>query len=471
VRRGDNDPTTMRLLLTGDIHIGRTSTRLPSGGDGSGARAVDAWERIVETAIAERCEMLLLSGDVADQENGFWEAVGPLERGIARLAEHDITTIAVSGNHDHGVLGRLAETLDRRRFALLGRGGTWERITIRDGTDRPILHLDGWSFPRERVGESPLDSYKFPRVGDAPILGMVHGDLDAPNSPYAPLRSDKLCALPPQGWLLGHIHKPSLTTRTPGQPWILYPGSPQALDPGESGVHGAWIVEIEQGRLGRPRMIPLSSVRYEPLSIDVSVVTDCDSLDAHLSRAIRTAADAFADEAGSPLKHLVLRIQLAGECRWPPMLARSIEGLRASESHDFGAFTCVIDRILDETTPYIDLPEAARSPSALGVVARLLLALEETSDTDAPGEHRDGATRREVDSLIEQTRRDLENLLANNRFAALAEESLGVEAVRERLRIQARRLLGALMAQSPLASPLASPLEIDDRAIGSESEA
>ena len=39
-----------------------------------------------------------------------------------------------------------------------------------------------------------------------------------------------------------------LEGRSGAGPVILNPGSPQAMDPGEQGRHGAWIVELGRGR-------------------------------------------------------------------------------------------------------------------------------------------------------------------------------------------------------------------------------
>ncbi len=134
----------MKILCTGDLHVGRRASRLPVDWCGTECSCAAVWERIVELAIRERVDLVAVSGDLVDRANRYYEAIGPVERGVRILAKAGIQTVAVAGNHDFDVLPRLAESL-AGDLQLLGTDGNWQRITIqRDGGDR--LHVDGWSF-------------------------------------------------------------------------------------------------------------------------------------------------------------------------------------------------------------------------------------------------------------------------------------------------------------------------------------
>src|SRR5690625_108199 len=76
----------MKILCTGDLHLGRRSSRLPEHIDGRAHSSASAWGRVVDLAIAERVDLVLLSGDLIDDANRFYEALGPLEVGLRRLA-------------------------------------------------------------------------------------------------------------------------------------------------------------------------------------------------------------------------------------------------------------------------------------------------------------------------------------------------------------------------------------------------
>jgi len=193
----------VRILCTGDLHIGRRPTRLPAGA-GERLSAAQAWHDVVAAALERSVDLVILTGDVVDRENRYFEAFGPLEAELHQLAQAKIPVVAVAGNHDYDVLPRLAQSFPEN-FRLIGAGGRWERVSCRFQTG--LIHLDGWSFPREQVTSDPLLSYSFSPPGEGILLGLVHGDLDQAGSPYAPLSS----ALLQQAWGRGRP--------TPFPPW------------------------------------------------------------------------------------------------------------------------------------------------------------------------------------------------------------------------------------------------------------
>ncbi len=371
----------LRILVTGDLHIGRTSSRLPTSipPDSEILRAVNGWHSIVDHAVNNDVDLLLLTGDVADQDNKFWEAIGPLQTGLRRLAEHGVRTLAVSGNHDHDVLPRLAEALgDEGNFMLLGRGGQWQRETITvDG--RPVLHVDGWSFPEKVVNHDPVLSYPAWGGHGVAVLGLVHGDLDDPASRFAPLSLARLTAQPVDGWLLGHIHKPQLCAQ--GPPLVLYPGSPQALDFGERGVHGPWQFEVDAGRVGPPRQVPMSCCRYDEIKIDLTGIPDNAGFETAVLGAVQDAEQRIAVESGDGLEALSLRLRLTGRT---PLFDR-ISSLSETLLDYTGATSSLavrIDKIYPEVLPEIDLESLARGSTPLAVAARMLHEVETTPDAD-----------------------------------------------------------------------------------------
>jgi len=371
----------LRILVTGDLHIGRTSTRLPRSipADSETLRAVNGWHSIVEYAVTHGVDVLILTGDLADEDNKFWEAIGPLQTGLRRLADHDVRTLAVSGNHDHDVLPRLADALGGEgNFTLLGRGGRWQRETITaDG--RPVLHVDGWSFPAKVVNNDPVLSYPAAPGHGVAVLGVVHGDLDLSASRYAPLSLARLTAQPVDGWLLGHIHKPQLYAQV--KPFVLYPGSPQALDfgIGERGAHGPWQFEIDAGRVEAPRQIPMSCCRYDEIEIDLTGVTDDTGLETAVLGAVRGAEERMTLESGDGLQALSLRLRLAGRTPLFDRLAALSESL-LDYTGSAGNLAVRIDHVQTEVLPEIDLESLARGSTPLAVAAGLLHAVQTTPD-------------------------------------------------------------------------------------------
>ena len=181
----------MKLLAAADIHLGCPPARvLPDWAAAFSPRR--AFERLVDAAIQEEVDALLLAGDVAHEEQFFYEAFGTLRQGVERLQGKGIPLVAVAGNHDTAVLPELAEAVDDpQAFRLLGRGGQWEStdLACQDGTR---VRVWGWSFPEAHHGENPLADFPGPGE-DAPawVLGLLHANRGARTSPYAPVPDRK----------------------------------------------------------------------------------------------------------------------------------------------------------------------------------------------------------------------------------------------------------------------------------------
>lgn len=434
----------MRVLCTGDLHIGRSPSKATAGPAEREWSARAAWSAIVDLAIAERVDLLAISGDLVDADNAYFEAVGPVEEGVRRLSEAGIPVAAVAGNHDAGILPRIFDRVGSDTVRLLGRGQTWERWTLSGVDGAPRLHIDGWSFAAKHVAVDPLASRPAWPEDGVPVLGIVHGDLDASASRYAPLNRAALHARPVALWLLGHIHVPRLVTTPAGAP-ILYPGSPHALDPGETDVHGVWLLDLGR-RDALPELRPLSPVRYEATTVDVggSATVD-DALDrvrTHIRARLVAAADGAA---GERLRVLSLRVRVVGAIDWPAAALRA----RAADLRDadewLGAARVHLDDIEIAVHRAHDLAALARVIDPPGVVARLLLELR----ADPPG---DGAS--EILRRAAATAGATAAIAGFDRWRPLGEhddDQRGIapdaEALRATVVAQAEALLDALIAQ------------------------
>ncbi len=383
----------MRLILTGDLHLGRSSSRISDSLNPGLLRSVSAWSRIVDLAIQKNAQIVCLSGDITDQANKFWESVGPLKEGINRLAANGILTVAVAGNHDFDVLPQLADQLSSEHFKLLGRNGKWERLEVRL-TNGEALNINGWSFPDKNVSVSPLESYNLNHDPSIPTIGLIHGDLNAVSSNYAPLALSSLQALS-GNWLLGHIHAPDLIT---GSSWILYPGSPQALDPGEPGAHGPWVVEIENGNFNQPIQYPISTVWYETLTIDISLVQEAVDLPKIIIEKTEEKVKLILKKGGPFLKHISLRLNLTGNTKIVSQVNEITDELVSDFHLLIDSVHVSINKIENNTLPETNLKELAQTGTAVAVVAELLLELEKSEISEKYAE------------LIQHTVKQLEQL-------------------------------------------------------------
>lgn len=420
----------MKILVTGDLHLGRRPARLPEEAREDSRLGTDAvWLALVETALARGVDVVALTGDVVDRDNRFFEALGPLERGLRRLAAAGVDLVAVGGNHDFDVLPHLADQLASPRFHLLGRGGRWERLRL----ERPggeALAFDGWSFPDRQFAADPLASYDLREDERLAAVGLLHAEVGAAASPYAPTSPGRLRAQPVVAWLLGHVHAPGLVAGE-GPP-LLYAGSLQPLGLGEPGVHGPWILELRGRRVERLEQLPFARLRYEEVRVDAAGARSRADLEGPAAGALRRRLAAAEAEGGGHLRWLVARLVLTGRAALGSGFADFARGVRVDRPTAGDAAAAVVE-VADRTLPPYDLHRLAAARDPPGVLAAALLHLQEGGERELA---------REAAARLSQ----VHDATAYGRLAGLAPPPGDAEA-RDLLLRSGYRLLEALLAQ------------------------
>jgi hypothetical protein len=286
--------------------------------------------------------------------------------------------LGVVGNHDVEALPRLARMI--AGFELLGEGGRWEsRVIEKDG--RPAVEILGWSFPERQVRSSPvaelLRNPLAPEHPGIPRIGLLHGDLDASGGSYAPFTSAELRKAGLEAWLLGHIHKPSLSTDNRG-----YLGSLVGLDPSETGQHGPWLVRITAAGEVVARQLATAPLCWECRDFSVAIDESHEDVgDRLLDEAGRVARE--VQDRGSAPQALGLRLRLVGPSRHYDALRRYVvDGRWNGLMRQAGETLVFINKVLDGLDLALDLEETARGDDPPALLARKLLILEQ------PGEER-----------------------------------------------------------------------------------
>ena len=359
----------MKILAVGDIHLGRTPSRLPSDLSPRELGPAEAWRRTVEVALEAEVAAVLLAGDVVDRDEDFFEAYRELESGVRRLADEGIAVIGVAGNHDVEVLPRLVRHIPR--FRLLGAGGKWESCRIAEGEE--AVTLWGWSFPRARFAASPLADQRFERLPGI-NLGLLHCDRDAGvDSPYAPVGGQELQRAGLDGWLFGHIHRPdALSAASPSG----YLGSLSGLDRGEPGPRGPWMIRVAEGRIVEVSHLPLAPLRWEVLEVDLEGIGDAAEARERLLAAM-VALDERVSSATVAPRAVGLSVTFTGRTAFGSAATEAIPAEDRSAIHNGTAGTrFFIHRMDADTRPEVDLDELARRRDPVGLLAARLLRLE-----------------------------------------------------------------------------------------------
>ena len=120
-------------------------------------------------------------------------------------------------------------------------------------------------------------------MGSTPYtIGMFHGEIDRWRG--------VLPGLPVDYWALGMRHKRRIVQAS--KPYIVYPGTPQAAEPVETGPRGVYLVDIEEDGATTVRFHALDAIRWATLDVDISgVASEADLLallKTHVERRIES---------------------------------------------------------------------------------------------------------------------------------------------------------------------------------------
>ena len=354
----------MRFIHASDLHIDSPLRGLDRY-DGAPVERLrsatrSALERLVDRALAERVDFLLLAGDIYDRD---WQDfhTGLFFRGqMVRLERAGIRCFIVQGNHDaQGVISRQL-TLPSNVTVFSSRAAQTIRL------DELSVAIHGRSFPEREVNEDLVPSYP-PPVSGYFNIGLLHTSLTgrAGHDTYAPTDLPTLVAKGYDYWALGHVHAREVLNE---RPRIVFCGNLQGRHAKETGAKGCELVTVEAGRI-EAEFIALDVVRWSQLSVPLDGVDRLESLNEAFARALEPVL------AGTTDRLHAVRVTLTGstelhrlEAAQPGTLAAAMH----AAAQDIGTAEIWIEQVrLDLSTP-LDRARAAQRQDAVGELVRLV---------------------------------------------------------------------------------------------------
>jgi exonuclease SbcD len=324
-----------KFLHAADLHLGAPLESLGESIDSGTYNRIKplvnkAFDRLIDVAIDEQVDFVVLAGDVYDNADRDPGAQRRFLLGLRRLTGAGIKVFMVHGNHDPLTKdikqGVLPEGVTVFPAGKLGS----QVVTMRNGVNVTVA---GVSYARKEETDNlvPL----FAGLTGRTIVGVLHtnvGGNDSGHKNYAPSTPSELEASPVHYWALGHIHKRSVNAIDSG--WWAYPGNLQgrSVKASECGPKGVLILDIDDdGRVLEPRFVDCSTVRFERVSVPVDtvgVITDLnDVVNATLARVV-------AEAEGLPV---MVRLELTG--------TTDLADLRST---DAPGWTSIVESMLEE---------------------------------------------------------------------------------------------------------------------------
>lgn len=326
-----------------------------------------AFENLVQLCVDERAELLLIAGDVHDDDWHDYATGLFFASQLARLWEAGVQVVWIRGNHD-------AASKITKRLKL--PDGVHELPHGRPGTvalDELGVFVHGQSYGRAAELDN-LARYYPPPVRGGFNIGLLHTSLDGRegHAPYAPCRAIELVDHGYDYWALGHVHQREVLHR---EPWVVFPGNLQGRHARECGSKGATVLSLVDQRVVNVEHHALDVVRWERCVVDARQLATPDDV---LER-IRTDLEVLADSAGQRL--LAARVIVQGRSPAHAALCSAPERW-INEVRQLGHFMRTpvwIEKVTFATELELELDELATRDDALGQLARSFRELHDDS--------------------------------------------------------------------------------------------
>lgn len=361
----------MRFLHVADVHLdtsfaGRSEPvrrRLREA-------SREAFRRAVDLAIHEEVHAFLIAGDLFDGDRLSFTTERFLLDQASRLADHGITVVYATGNHDPGAPGAGPRSLAWPSNVEVVGDATPRKVLVQDARGEPVGYVNAVGHASDRESEDL--SRLLPRpAGELPEVGLVHtqvhSSIGAENHhAYAPSELAYLMRAGYDYWALGHVH---VRQELADDPPIWYSGSLQGRTHADRGERGALLVDLSD------RAAPLVSFRaLAPVRWDTLVVGRLDRVESldELERQVQVAWQAQrAEDPGSAGTEWMVRVVLTGACSlWATLRVEEDRSLLARELTELlGALEVVVDA--DGVHPVLALEDHRDRVDVLGEALRL----------------------------------------------------------------------------------------------------
>jgi DNA repair exonuclease SbcCD nuclease subunit len=259
-----------------------------------------AFARMIDLAIEERVNFVLIAGDLYD---GDWRDHNTglfLVKELSRLRDHQIRVVLIQGNHD--AANRMTRVLplpQNVRLLAHDRAETviWDDLEV-------AIH--GQSFAKAAVTENLAATYP-KAIGGCINIGLLHTCLAGAegHESYAPCTLEDLRVRGYDYWALGHIHARQVLC---SDPLVAFSGNVQGRHARETGPKGCLVVTLFPGQRVEPIFHRLDVVHWERERIEISGVES----ESELFDRVVESLDELLKSDSNPEGLLALRLVLTG---------------------------------------------------------------------------------------------------------------------------------------------------------------
>ncbi len=269
-----------KILHAADIHLDSPMRNLEAYPDapveafrGASRKALS---NLVDLAIAQRVDLVVIAGDLYDDDWNDAHTGLFFAQQSQRLVSAAIPLVVIRGNHD-------ANSVMTQSIRLPANPDGSSIMLAHDQVDRRLfpslgIAVHGRSFAH-RAETSDL-SLQYPAAISGMFnLGLLHTCLTGSegHENYAPTSPQKLADKGYDYWALGHIHD-RRECQQAGQPPIVFSGNIQGRHVRETGAKGCLILDVDTDNRVSSEFHPLDAARWAVFEHDASDDTHTDDL-------------------------------------------------------------------------------------------------------------------------------------------------------------------------------------------------
>ncbi|ETY74435.1 metallophosphoesterase family protein [Lactiplantibacillus fabifermentans] len=221
-----------------------------------------ALTKLVDLALAEHVDFVLLVGDLFDQASQSVQAQAQLLTQLERLNTAQIPVVLSFGNHDFQP-DTASWPFPANVHAF---GAQVETVTLTTAQQEKVA-ISGFSYDQRWVTTPMIDHYPLKNPTADYHIGMLHGQVGVVGDHYAPFSVSALLSKHYDYWALGHIHQRQALNE---QPPVVYPGNIQGRHAGETGAKGCLIVTSDDQRRLTPTFHALTAITWRTWTPDLT---------------------------------------------------------------------------------------------------------------------------------------------------------------------------------------------------------
>jgi exonuclease SbcD len=359
----------MKLLHAADIHLDSPMRGLALRDDAPVQALRSATRRafngLVELAIEEAVDLVLLAGDIFDGDWAHYGTGAHFVRQMQMLQAAGIPVVAIAGNHDaESKLTKSLRLPENLTMLSSARPQTWTSESLG-------IAVHGQSYATPAVLEDLAAGYPAPEPGLVNV-GLLHTSADGRpgHERYAPCTVTTMVNRGYDYFALGHVHTREVLSEAPH---IVFSGVLQGRGLRESGAKGATLVEIVDGVVRHDHRV-LDVVRWAVLNVDATGARDLDEVCGRATAAVRAAV---RDADG---RLLAAQIRVHGASAAHAALVSDTE--RTRHEMALAAAESAGDQVWLQGTVVETIPEAPVTGAGNDAVGELMAELEEILASD-----------------------------------------------------------------------------------------